>query len=332
MQTLAILLIGFSVFYATVFVFIHFKKSYSDKQKTSLFFGVILLVSLVGLQLIHFYYLLYDSSFIKNKPYLFLLYLVAPSFYLYSRAFLKAQNDFSWTHLLHFSPLISIFIFSHNTAFVMAFVIGSAYLLWLLTSLYALKKYREAFKIEILLLSFVFVVAIAVSIIALIMPFNEKLFYALYASAIGFALFVVALLLNYKPNVSESVTEIAQQTYAVSTLNAIDCAQKLKQLDALMKVDKLYQQSNLNLHTIASELELSTHQLSELINTKLKMSFSSYLRQQRIDAAKKILLSQPDMSVVSVSLEAGFSSQSNFYAAFKEFVGTTPAKYRKQIK
>jgi len=98
-----------------------------------------------------------------------------------------------------------------------------------------------------------------------------------------------------------------------------------------MQEDKLYQQSNLDRQTIAAELDLSTHQLSELINTKLGMGFSQYLRQQRIDAAKEILLSQPKASVLSIGLEVGFSSQSNFYEAFKELVHTTPAKFPKSI-
>ena len=116
----------------------------------------------------------------------------------------------------------------------------------------------------------------------------------------------------------------------MSTLTAIDCDAKLSLLEELMQSDKLFKQSNLDRQTIANELDLSTHQLSELINTKIGMGFSQYLRQQRINAAKVLLLSQPNASVLSIGLEVGFSSQSNFYEAFKEIAGTTPAKYRKK--
>jgi len=53
------------------------------------------------------------------------------------------------------------------------------------------------------------------------------------------------------------------------------------------------------------------------------------LREQRISFAQKALVEQPKASVLSLGIEAGFSSQSNFYEAFKEIVGTTPAKFRK---
>ena len=115
----------------------------------------------------------------------------------------------------------------------------------------------------------------------------------------------------------------------MSTLTAVDCDAKLSLLEELMQNDQLFKQSNLDRQTIANELDLSTHQLSELINTKIGMGFSQYLRQQRINAAKVLLLSQPNASVLSIGLEVGFSSQSNFYDAFKEIVATTPAKFRK---
>jgi methylphosphotriester-DNA--protein-cysteine methyltransferase len=68
------------------------------------------------------------------------------------------------------------------------------------------------------------------------------------------------------------------------------------------------------------------------LNTKLNLGFSQYLRQQRIDEAKELLVSQPKASVLTIGLEVGFSSQSNFYEAFKEIAGTTPAKFRKLSK
>jgi len=329
MQHISILLIGFSVFYGLVFILTHFKDSYYDDQKTSLVFGVVLILALIGIQIYHYLYLVNNSPLNTSKLYLMLLYLVAPSFYFYSRSLLKAQSQFTFLQVIHFVALGLILLVSWHWAFVLAFVIGSGYMLWLLISIYALRKHKAQFSSEVILLSVVFVVAVAVSILALVMPFENKLFYALYASAIGFAFFIVALVTSYKPSLSEKVSEAAKQTYAVSTLTAIDCGAKLSLLSTLMQEDKLYQQSNLDRQTIATELDLSIHQLSELINTNLGLGFSQYLRQQRIEAAKELLLSQPKASVLSIGLEVGFSSQSNFYEAFKELVGTTPAKFRK---
>jgi AraC-like DNA-binding protein len=329
MQNLALLLTGFSIIYSLVFVLTHFVHEYYLEQKVARIFGLLLMLCLAVLQIYHFNFLNNYSANVITPLYLGVLLLIAPSFYFYARPVLKAQDDFKAIHLLHFTPLLLIFILKPQQVFTLAFVIGSLYLLWLLKTIYALRTHKGQFKNEILLLTMVFIIAIGVSIIALTMPFSPKIFYSLYASAIGLALFIVALVVSYQPGLSEEVSEVAKQTYAVSTLTAVDCEAKLALLTELMDDDQLYQQSNLDRQTIASELDLSTHQLSELINTKLGMGFSQYLRTQRINAAKELLLSQPKASVLSIGLEVGFSSQSNFYEAFKELVGTTPAKFRK---
>ena len=332
MQNIAILLIGFSIYYILVLVLTHFKKDNYQNRRVTHFMGLLLLLSLAGLQLVHFNYLQQNSEIIYSQIYLALLFLVAPAFYFYARPLLKAQNHFKPLQILHFSPLFAVFLFSYKVTFTLAFIIGSGYLLWLLISIYALRQHRDKFKAEMLLLSFVFVIAVTVSILALIMPIAEKLFFSLYASAVGLALLMVALVLSNKPKISETVLQVARETYAVSTLLSVNCQAKIVELKQLMNEDKLYQQNNLDLQTCAAELSLSTHQLSELINTKLAKSFSKYLRQHRVAAAKKLLISQPLASVLSIGLEVGFSSQSNFYDAFKEITSTTPAKYRKNNK
>lgn len=79
-------------------------------------------------------------------------------------------------------------------------------------------------------------------------------------------------------------------------------------------------------------MDLSSHQLSELINTQFDISFSQYIRQQRIEAAQQLLVNEPKYSVLSIGMEVGFKSQSNFYAAFKEIAGESPGSYRKNPK
>ena len=40
-------------------------------------------------------------------------------------------------------------------------------------------------------------------------------------------------------------------------------------------------------------------------------------------------VAEPSASVLSVGLSVGFTSQSNFYEAFREIEGMTPGQYRK---
>jgi AraC-like DNA-binding protein len=158
---------------------------------------------------------------------------------------------------------------------------------------------------------------------------DETDFIVGYSILIGLAFFAVTLTLLRFPTITADVSEAVQAAYTESTLKSIDKAAVLAKLDVLMKQDKLYTLENLNLELLAEQLALSQHQLSELINTEFKQGFSRYIRQHRVDEAKRLLLAEPNASVLSIGLSVGFNSQSNFYAAFRDIVGMPPAQYRK---
>jgi len=99
-----------------------------------------------------------------------------------------------------------------------------------------------------------------------------------------------------------------------------------------MEVDKLYLNEDLSLGHLAGQMEISTHQLSEFINTRFKKSFSKLIREYRVEEAKHMLTNEPTASVLSIGLSVGFTSQSNFYTAFREVTNMAPGNYRKQKK
>lgn len=57
-------------------------------------------------------------------------------------------------------------------------------------------------------------------------------------------------------------------------------------------------------------------------------SYSVYLNDQRIAEAKRLLLAEPDMPVIDVMQQAGFSSKSNFNKKFLRVVGLSPSAFR----
>ena len=97
-----------------------------------------------------------------------------------------------------------------------------------------------------------------------------------------------------------------------------------------MLVDKLYTDESLSLSALAAQLDLSPHQLSELINTEYGFGSRHYLKGHRLRAAKQLLLKDVTQSVLAISIDTGFKSQSAFYAAFKELEGVSPGSFRKQ--
>jgi AraC-like DNA-binding protein len=330
MHTLAILLTGFSLFSAFLVIVAHFRCDNYKGQLLAQVMGILLLLVLAGLQAAHFAYLQYSSPFIHSPAYQVLLFAVAPTFYLFSSPLLYAQTANSSRQLLHVLPLLVAPFLPFSLALPLAFAIGAGYLLWLARSVYALREQRTQFQWELWILGGIFALAICVLTMGISLPLvSEPLFFSLYASAIGMAFLLVNLALWHTPHLSTDVVEAANATYAVSTLGNVDCEAMLTRLANLMDQEQAYQLTELDLSLLAERMELSPHQLSELINTRLGKGFSRYIREYRVEAAEDLLLDKPSMPVLTVGMEVGFSSQSNFYDAFREMTGMSPGQYRK---
>jgi len=157
---------------------------------------------------------------------------------------------------------------------------------------------------------------------------GDDVFYRVYniAVGLGIAIMIVALVAN--PQLIGDLSEAARVKYGTSTLGGVDIRAALETLARVMSQGKAYQNEDLSLNSLAAEVGLSAHQLSELINSRLGMGFSRYVRERRVEAAKALLLAAPSQSILSVSLDTGFRSQSAFYAAFKELTGQSPGDFR----
>lgn len=327
MQTLALLLIGYSLFAAPLLALTRLR---GDGNPLSQTMGIALPLTLAGLQLVHFAYLRDGLALIHGPFYAMLLFAVAPAFYLFSAPLLQARTPSRPGQLLHLLPIPLAPLLPHRLALPLSFAVGAVYLFWLGRSIHALRAQRSRFRLELLMIGGLFLVALLVLALGLAMPLvPERLFFALYAIAIGYALLLADLLLSYAPRISTEVAEAARETYAVSTLTNLDCDALLARLESLMVQERPYLDPGLDLPGLAGRLGVSPHQLSELINTRLGKGFSRYIREHRVGAAQAMLLAEPAASVLSVGLSTGFTAQSNFYDAFREITGMTPGRFRK---
>jgi AraC-like DNA-binding protein len=332
LDSLAILLVGFSIFSAIALSLTHFRGDQYRDLPAARVAGLVLLLALCVLQLAHFAQLQFDRAWTGTAWYRVTLFVVAPAFFLFSRPILQPQRGGTpaWMLGLHAAPALLAWALPGSLALPLAFVIGAGYLGWLARTLYALRDDRADYRLELLLLGAVFAVALGVAVLGVRADaLSSRLFVSLYGSAIGLAFFLVQVTLGLRPQLSTEVRETAQAAYAHTTLAKVDCDDALARLEALMVSQRVYVDPELSLAGLAGRLGLSSHQLSELVNSRLGKGFSRYLRERRVDAAKAMLLAEPKASVLSVGLSVGFTSQSNFYEAFREIEGSTPGQYRK---
>ncbi len=328
---IAQLFIGYSFGAAAVLALTHFNARQYPGQRSIMWAGWGLLAVLCALQAAHAAWLWAGAPWVQTPWYGALLFAVAPCFYGLARQVLVPGGAALWAggrFALHFLPMALALGLPVQACLPWAFGLGSLYLAWLLRALWALRAQRVQWRQELALLGLALVTGLGVCALGLWQAWQPGgQFFAWYAVSIGLALWLVQMLLGLRPQLPREVQESAS-SYAASTLGTVDVPAVLARLDALMRQQR-YRDPALSLPTLAQELGVAAHQLSELVNTRLGKGFSRYLREQRIQVAKQMLVQEPGASVLSVGLAVGFSAQSNFYEAFREIEGMTPGGYRK---
>jgi predicted permease len=110
--------------------------------------------------------------------------------------------------------------------------------------------------------------------------------------------------------------------------------QKGTWLKKMVKEKRYYQDPELSLGSLAEKLELTTHELSRIINTVLKKSFNDFINEYRVqDAARKMQDPAFDhLTLLGIAFESGFNSQSSFNRIFKQATGKSPVEYKNELK
>lgn len=325
------LIIGFSVFSAGVLLlaYLFFLKD-MEKSTFSRLSATILLGALTLLQIRHFHHLRTGAELFESQIYLLLLLATPPSFYFFSKEVLLPGSRISIWSVIHLLPLALSFVVPANIVAPLAFVIGTGYAFWFARFVYGMRAQRSRFRFEMFFFGLFALLALLVLLLGISIPYlDASVFYISYANFIGIAILLVIAALLFFPELLGNMSDAARLTYATSTLQGVDKQTMLLRLDKLMVEERIFENENLNLGLLAETLGISSHQLSELINTEFGYGFSRYIRERRVAEARRLLVDDPNSSILAISLMTGFKSQSNFYAAFREITGEAPGTYRK---
>jgi AraC-like DNA-binding protein len=160
---------------------------------------------------------------------------------------------------------------------------------------------------------------------------GEKFFLLLGTLILTFLIMFAYIILQREVDPLKILSsDLRRKRYERSLLNGIDVEKVQKRLNELMEEEKLYADSDITLPKLAEVLLITRHQLSEFLNEKLDMNFSTFINKYRIEEAKELLHSDADLSILQIAYSVGFNSKSAFNTAFQKFMGTTPAHFRKE--
>lgn len=117
------------------------------------------------------------------------------------------------------------------------------------------------------------------------------------------------------------------QKYEKSALDSERAERIARKINAAMTTDLLYREPDLSLWDLAKHIGVTSHYVSQTLNTHLGKSFFELVNGWRIkDAVKQ--LTTTDATILVIAYDVGFNSRSAFYKAFRRETGKTPSDLR----
>lgn len=164
-------------------------------------------------------------------------------------------------------------------------------------------------------------------------PFNAD--YLFYSILIFFIFYLGYFGIRHQDMFSNNATVIVNtescntqtEKYKRSGLNEPNLQRMHNHLLAYMQTRKPYLEPKLTLSELASKLDISTHQLSQVINQKEKINFHDFINQYRVEEFIQRAKTEKQFSLLAHALDSGFNSKSSFNSVFKKHKGTTPTQY-----
>ncbi|WP_452222095.1 helix-turn-helix domain-containing protein [Lacinutrix salivirga] len=314
----------------------------AQKKKFSNFFLALLLLTL-SIRIIKsvFFYFNPNLSGVFIQIGISACILIGPFLYLYFASFIKNEVSRWKLNILPFIVGITIlgiaYPYMEYRTIWSKWILKGIYIQWLIYIILSFKVIRPVFQrlfqkkeklssIDIWFLS----VFIGVTVIWLAYNIGSYTSYIVGALSFSFVLYLIILLFIFKNNKKTSFFEEKEKyknkEIDTETLGLIES--KL----SIVKDKELYCNPNITLTSIAKELNIPAHTLSQFLNDNFSKSFSLFINELRIIKAKELLSVPNQYTIEAIGYESGFNSKSTFYTTFKKMTGQTPSEYQKSLK
>lgn len=143
-------------------------------------------------------------------------------------------------------------------------------------------------------------------------------------------LYLNTLILLYRKKPAE-LFQAERPKYVNKKIAADAASMMIAQLERLITETDIYKRPDLKLNDLATSLNISPHQLSQLFNDNLGKPFNTYINDYRIKKACEVISQNGNLKLEAVGYEVGFNSKSAFFAAFKKTTGITPKSFKERL-
>lgn len=314
------------------------------KNNSNFFLGALLLVLSVRILKSVFLFFNPNLSDLFIQVGLSACFLIGPFLYFFVVAFRKDNFNVnhSWTY--HIIPLFLIitltgmfFPYHENLHLWSQIIVRIIYLEWLVYILLAGFELKETliqvFKRKKIDATEKWLLKVFVGVTIIWLAYVTVPITSYIVGALTFS-FVFYLLLVQLATIKKSKSNFLDQKekYADKKINNSEADHILSKLDATMAEGELFHNANLKIGDVAKQLNVAPHYLSQFLNDNLGKSFSLYVNEYRINAAKSLIVSNENYTLEAIGYECGFNSKSTFFSTFKKITGLTPANYQTLAK
>ena len=187
---------------------------------------------------------------------------------------------------------------------------------------------------------------------------QQKMFrYLILASSLIFVLFIISTLMYIQKNkvtkylVKKNIelsysrentpngklridSKKQENKYANSSLSEDKKVQLNDSINKRFFKEEAFLNPDFTLNSFAKELKTNRNYISQVINERYDVNFSTFINEQRIKKAIQLLSDKKNhiYTIDSIANMVGFNSKSSFNTAFKKQTGITPSSFIKSIK
>lgn len=129
----------------------------------------------------------------------------------------------------------------------------------------------------------------------------------------------------------EARKEIGQRHKQREKMGSEEASRIASRLRHLVEVERVCVNPELDLKSLAKAVRVPSYRLSAYFNSSLNQSFPEWLNAMRIEIVCRLLSERPDLSILEVSIEAGYASKTVFNGQFQRRIGMSPSEYRNRI-
>jgi AraC-like DNA-binding protein len=177
------------------------------------------------------------------------------------------------------------------------------------------------------------------------LPININSAYTIVSSCIVFAVFYISFygirqytVIEYygRPSaepstqLSESPLQDSPTKYKTSSLTSAEQEAIFQSLLQLFENRNLFLEPKLQLQEVADLLNITTHNLSQTINSITGKPFYDFVNGYRVKHLQKLLAdpSKKKFTILALGMDSGFNSKASLNRIFKEETGLSPKEYQ----